>query len=100
MMRVLTACIAIPLAVEVCACSPVLEATRPDPVDLNQFVPGESRINVLSELGNPVATTPDGDRSCDIYKLYTRGPNGAGKGVLAAGEAVADVFTLGLTEIY
>jgi hypothetical protein len=56
-------------------------------------------MNVLSELGNPVATTPDGDRSCDIYKLYTRGPNGAGKGVLAASEAVADVFTLGLTEI-
>jgi hypothetical protein len=53
----------------------------------------------MSELGNPVASTPDGDRSCDIYKLYTHGPNGAGKGVLAAGEAVADVFTLGLTEV-
>ena len=82
-----------------CACSPVMEATRPDPVDLKSFVPGEPRISVMAEVGNPEATTPDGDNSCDIYKLYTHGPEAAGKGALAAGEIVADVFTLGLTEI-
>ena len=80
-------------------CGPVMEATRPDPVDINQFVPGEKRINVLAEVGSPMATNPDGYNSCDIYKLYTRGPGAVGKGVLAAGEAIGDVLTLGLTEV-
>jgi len=83
------------------SCSPVLEATRPDPVDLDQFVVGESRMNVLAELGNPVATQDDdnSDNSCDIYKLYTHGPEAVGKGAIAAGEAAADVVTLGLAEV-
>jgi hypothetical protein len=81
------------------SCSPVMEATRPDPVDLNQFVIGETRINVVSVLGSPVATVPDKDNSCDVYKLYIHGPDGAGKGVIAAGEAVGDVLTLGLAEV-
>lgn len=81
------------------ACGPVMEATRPDPVDISQFVPGEKRIKVLSEVGNPVTTSPDGSNSCDIYKLYTRGPGAVGKGVIAAGEAVGDVLTLGLSEV-
>ena len=81
------------------ACGPVLEATRPDPVDISQFVPGEKRINVLAEVGSPMATTPDGSGSCDVYKLYTRGPGAVGKGAIAVGEAVGDVLTLGLAEI-
>jgi hypothetical protein len=90
---------AIAICVAVCACSPVMEATRPDPVDLSQFVTGQNRIDVMAEIGSPAATTPDGDNSCDIYKLYTRGPEAAGKGALVAGEVVADVLTLGLSEI-
>lgn len=81
------------------SCGPVLEATRPDPVNLSQFVPGEHRINVLAEVGSPIATDQSNGRSCDVYKLYTRGPGAAGKGVLAAGEAVGDVLTLGLSEV-
>jgi hypothetical protein len=80
-------------------CSPVMEATRPDPVDLSQFVPGEKRINVVAEIGAPVASAPDGANSCDVYKLYTRGPGSAGKGAIAAGEVVGDVLTLGLSEV-
>ena len=76
-----------------------MEATRPDPVDITQFAPGEKRISVLAEVGNPVATNADGANSCDIYKLYTRGPGSVGKGVIAAGEAVGDVLTLGLSEV-
>jgi hypothetical protein len=76
-----------------------MEATRPDPVELSSFVPGEKRINVLAEVGSPIATTPDGGQSCDIYKLYTRGPGSAGKGAIAAGEVVGDVLTLGLSEV-
>jgi hypothetical protein len=82
-----------------CSCAPVMEATRPDPVDLSQFVPGENRLNVIAEVGNPLATEKDGKQSCDVYKLFTHGPEAAGKGAIAAGEAVADVFTLGLTEV-
>lgn len=80
-------------------CGPVLEATRPDPVDLSKFVPGEKRTSVLAEVGGPVASSKDGDNSCDIYKLFTRGPDAVGKGAIAAGEVVADVFTLGLSEV-
>ncbi len=80
-------------------CAPVMEVTRPDPVDPHQFVAGEPRLNVLAELGTPAATTQDGKNSCDIYRLYTRGPGAVGKGVIAATEAVGDVFTLGLAEV-
>jgi len=76
-----------------------MEATRPDPTDIKQFVPGESRTKVLAEVGAPLTSTQDGKNSCDIYKLFTRGPGAAGKGALAAGEAVADVLTLGLAEV-
>jgi hypothetical protein len=83
----------------IAGCSPVMEAMRPDPVDLSQFVVGENRINVLAQIGAPLATTKKGKNSCDIYKLYTHGPGSVGKGAIAAGEAVADLFTLGLTEV-
>ena len=85
------------LALAVCA--PVMEANRPDPVDLTKFAVGESRMKIVSEIGSPVSTVQDRGNSCDVYKLYTDGPSGAGKGFIAAGEVVADVFTLGLTEI-
>ena len=81
------------------ACSPVMEANRPDPIDLKKFTPGERRFDVLAELGNPVASAPESDTSCDIYKLYTHGPEAAGKGAIAAGEIVADIFTIGLAEV-
>lgn len=81
------------------ACSPVMEATRPDPVDLSEFVPGESRLKVIAEVGNPLASEKDGENSCDVYKLFTKGPGAVGKGAIAAGEVVADVFTLGLAEV-
>lgn len=93
------ACAATMLCWLLSACGPVLEATRPDPVDIHQFVPGERRINVLAEVGAPVASTTDNGNACDIYKLYTRGPGALGKGVIAAGEAAGDVLTLGLSEV-
>lgn len=80
-------------------CSPVMEANRPDPVDLGQFATGEKRFNVLAEIGNPVASAQDDGKACDIYKLFTRGPEAVGKGAIAAGEIVADVFTIGLAEV-
>jgi len=86
-------------SVMVAGCSPVMEVMRPDPVELSSFIIGEKRLNVLSEIGSPVATTKDGKNSCDIYKLYTKGPGAVGKGAIAATEAVADVLTLGLSEV-
>lgn len=81
------------------ACAPVMEATRPDPVDLSQFAPGMDRMTVVGELGAPAATLPDGPLACDIYQLYTRGPDAVGKGAIAFGEAATDVLTLGLSEV-
>jgi hypothetical protein len=76
-----------------------MEATRPDPVNLDKFVPGEARIDVIAEVGSPVSSIDASGHSCDIYKLFTRGPGSVGKGFLAAGEVVGDVFTLGLSEV-
>jgi len=82
-----------------CGCSPVMEATRPSPVDVGQLAVGESRAEVEAELGPPVSNVTNRGKSCDIYKLYTHGPNGVEKGAIAVGEAAADVVTLGLAEI-
>jgi hypothetical protein len=87
------------MALSVQACSPFMEADRPNPVRLSQFPIGESRMDVLSKIGGPLSTTQDSGNSCDIYKLYTTGPSKGGKTAIAAGEAVADVFTLGLAEV-
>ena len=81
------------------ACSPVMESNRPDPVDLTQFKTGEERIKVITTLGAPMSTVPDAGNSCDLYQLFTHGPGSSGKVAIAAGEAVADVFTLGLAEV-
>jgi hypothetical protein len=80
-------------------CSVVMEATRPDPVDTSQFVVGEPRLQIVEALGAPAASLKENGQSCDVYKLYTHGPGGAGKGAIAVTEAVADVFTLGLAEV-
>ena len=76
-----------------------MEATRPTPFDISQFAVGESRTQVIGVVGSPISQTKDGDDSCDVYKLYTRGPGDVEKGAIATGEVVADVFTLGLAEI-
>jgi hypothetical protein len=80
-------------------CGVALEASRPTPVDLTQITPGQDRLQVVGKLGAPIGTTKNGDQSCDVFSVYTRGPGAGGKAAIAAGEAVADVFTLGLTEL-
>jgi hypothetical protein len=81
-------------------CSVYMEATRPTPVDLAKFNPGDSRSSVMQELGAPVSTSKGaGGTSCDLYLLYTKGYGVAGKAPIAVGELAADVFTIGLAEI-
>lgn len=81
-------------------CSVYMESTRPTPVDLSQFQPGETRDSVVERLGTPasVASETDG-ASCDLYNLYTHGYGAAGKAGIAVLEGAADVFTLGLAEV-
>ena len=84
----------------VSGCSVYLEATRPTPVDLEKFHPGDSRSSVTQELGSPVTTSKGaGGTSCDLYLLYTKGYGVAAKAPIAVGELAADVFTIGLAEI-
>jgi hypothetical protein len=80
-------------------CSVVMEATRPTPVNLSQFDPGEARDEVVSVIGAPTGSTNASDgASCDSYQLYTRGYGAAGKVGIAVLEGAADAFTLGLAE--
>lgn len=81
-----------------CACSTVMEANRPPPTNLAKFAVGDKRIDVISRIGSPTSTEKDGEKSCDVYSLYTRGLGKAGKGAIIVGEAAADIFTAGLFE--
>ena len=80
-------------------CSVVMEATRPTPVDLTQFHPGESRDDVVGVIGAPTGTVASSvGEACDAYELYTHGYGAGGKVGIAVLEGAADVFTIGLAE--
>jgi hypothetical protein len=80
-------------------CSVYMEATRPTPVDLAQFQPGDAHDSVVERLGTPRSTANEADgASCDFYELYTHGYGPAGKIGIAVVEGAADFFTLGLAE--
>lgn len=87
------------------SCSEGMEERRPVPVDLSQFHPGENRLDVVSVVGAPAGTVSGGvemtpGSSCDAYQLYTSGLGGFGKGMVTAGEALTDLATLGIAEIF
>src|ERR1700691_779553 len=80
--------------------SVVMEATRPAPVGLAQFDPGESRDGVVAQLGEPISTTTDADgASCDLYSLPLSGYGNWAKAGIAFGEFLADVGTIGIAEV-
>jgi hypothetical protein len=82
------------------SCSVYMESTRPTPVDLSEFEPGQTRDSVLERLGSPQGTVTESDgASCDLYELYTHGYGAGGKIPIAIAEGAADVFTLGLAEV-
>ena len=76
-----------------------MEATRDTPVNLSHIVVGDSRASVMNQIGSPISSAEQGEDTCDVYQLCTRGPGNAGKGAIAAGELIADVFTFGLSEL-
>ena len=77
-----------------------MEATRPAPVRLAQFDPGESRDDVVAKLGEPISTTTDADgASCDLYSLPLSGYGNWAKAGIAFGEFLADVGTIGIAEV-
>ena len=81
-------------------CLVYMEATRPTPVDLSQFQPGDTRDSVIQKVGAPLTVSSEADgASCDYYNLYTRGYGAAGKAGIALVEGAADVFTLGAAEL-
>ena len=86
-------------SVALCGCSTVMEANRPQAVSIKSYKANDRRFDIISKLGAPLASTKDGDLSCDLYKLNTHGHTGAAKGAIVAGSAIADVFTLGLFEV-
>jgi len=81
-------------------CSPYMEVTRPTPVDLAIFTPGQRRLSTLEETGAPVTTTTDAQgATCDLHLLYIAGYGTPVKVPLAILETAADFFTVGLAEI-
>src|SRR6202167_5015761 len=81
-------------------CSIAMEATRPAPVRLAQFDPGERRDDVVKKLGEPISTTTDADgASCDLYSLPLSGYGNWAKAGIAFGEFLADVGTIGIAEV-
>lgn len=80
-------------------CSVYMEATRPTPVDLDQYTPGDSRTSVMEKFGAPVTTSRTDGTSCDLYLLYVKGYGTAGKVPIAVLESAADFFTIGLAEV-
>jgi hypothetical protein len=89
----------IALMLTLSGCSVGLELTRPDPVNVNQYVVGTSRDQVRTNLGAPASTTTQGEYSCDNYQLVTRGPDGAQKAAIVFGEVAIDALTLGIAEL-
>ena len=87
------------LALLLAACSTVMEANRPNGVRLSTYHLGEHRVDVVSTMGAPETVVADGDRSCDVYSVYTSRTNGAQKAAVILGEGAADLFTVGLFEI-
>jgi hypothetical protein len=84
----------------IAGCSVVMEATRPAPVRLAEFDPGESRDDVVAKLGEPISTTTDADgASCDLYSLPLAGYGNWAKAGIAFGEFLADVGTIGIAEV-
>jgi hypothetical protein len=80
-------------------CSTHLEASRPEPVNLAQFKPGDERFDVVAVAGAPTGKTDTSDGFCDIYKLFTTGSGGFRKGLITTGEVLSNVVTVGLTEV-
>jgi len=90
----------IAIAALIGGCSIVMEATRPAPVRLAQFDPGESRDDVVAKLGEPISNTTDADgASCDLYSLPLSGYGNWAKAGIAFGEFLADVGTIGIAEV-
>ena len=78
----------------------MMEATRPAPVRLAEFDPGENRDDVVAKLGEPVSSTIDADgASCDLYSLPLAGYGNWAKAGIAFGEFLADVGTIGIAEV-
>ena len=86
------------LAACLCSCSPLLELSKPDSIDLLEFHPGILRDTVLAKLGPPLASAPHQEQVCDFYKVYTTTARVGVRAGVALVEAAGDVATLGLSE--
>jgi len=79
-------------------CSVYMAAHQPDKKDVGLFAVGTPKNLLISEFGNPTATTTKDGKTVDIFSFVQGYSTGAkvGRG-LAHG--AADVLTLGLWEV-
>ena len=93
-----TAALALCAALSACASSGQGDG-RTEPVDMSQFVAGTTRFDVASTMGQPEGHIAHDNRPCDIYHAYTRGLSSGGRAMMAGGEVLTDIGTLGLAEL-
>lgn len=79
-------------------CSVFMAAKGPEKKNLKCLEPGSSRYQVLSELGQPVATERKEDGLVDIFS-FTQGHSKGARAGRALVHGTADVFTFGLWEV-
>lgn len=79
-------------------CSVVMAAKQPDEKNIDLFVKGTPRDNLLAEFGPPISSEIRDGKKTEIFK-FIQGYSGGAKAGRALFHGAADVFTLGLWEV-
>jgi hypothetical protein len=81
------------------ACSSGIEESHPTGADVSVLGVGVPHSQVLATLGPPAQTYKSNEKTVDIYSLDPDGPSRSTKSTIETVDVVADVLTLGLSEI-
>ncbi len=91
--------IVVSFACLVAACSSGIEESHPTGADVSVLGVGVPHAQVLASLGPPAQTYKNKEKTVDIYALDPNGPSRATKSTIEMVDIVADVLTLGISEI-
>ena len=81
-------------------CSVFMAANQPSAKNVELFNQGTMRAQLIAEFGAPANTKTRSDgTNCDIF-TFTQGYSGGAKATRAIAHGVADLFTLGLWEVF
>lgn len=78
-------------------CAVIMAVKQPDKKDLTVLKKGTQRGLVISELGDPISSEQQENKTIELYK-FVQGYNKVTKAGRALVHGAADVFTLGIWE--